>query len=639
MNATQTHVIRGALLLLLAVLAASGGGRAQSEDSPSGGYVGALACRECHPELHGAWAGSSHARTLREPTKESLPPEVLEGRRVAHRPGQSRFFAKDDRYFVETVGDSGEPEVFPLTHVVGVRRILMFLTRLPNGRLQVLPAMRDEGREEWFDYTHLIFGVPGADPAKPPVVRPGEPTFWTGMPRFFDARCARCHTSGWRSVDPGPDGVGPRSAWRATGIDCETCHGPGERHAAYWSDEPPADLEDDPMLVVGELARERAVALCLRCHMEAEVVDPDFRPGDDLFAHFDPTLLDDRERVDAAGRPLELIYDGLPFLASECAREGGLTCVSCHSPHGTDRRAQLSAPPGGGALCAACHEDVVEGVAEHSFHEPFGSGGACVSCHMPFLTIERGHGAVTDHTIGIPRPSSAGERAATDACTWCHTAGRGAPAGAPGLSPRQIREAFASWWPDAKPRPSWGPVIAAGRRRDAGAKHALLSLVGDLAVPRVARASAARLLGELPGVVAKDLSPLASHPDTLVRRNAVAGLAGHHGELADGLLLRALVDDSPAVRGRAARAALLGWERVRENRSLREAVLAVLEEEAAAVPDDDRRWFRLGAARQIAGDLAGAIRAYERKLRLDPYASRVRQTVEKLRARLRAREE
>ena len=55
---------------------------------------------------------------------------------------------------------------------------------------------------------------------------------------------------------------------------------------------------------------------------------------------------------------------------------------------------------------------------------------------------------------------------------------------------------------------------------------------------------------------------------------------------------------------------------------------------AQAVPQEDGRWFRLGAARQIAGDLAGAVAAYEKKLALDPYAANVRRTLTALREQL-----
>jgi predicted TPR repeat methyltransferase len=88
------------------------------------------------------------------------------------------------------------------------------------------------------------------------------------------------------------------------------------------------------------------------------------------------------------------------------------------------------------------------------------------------------------------------------------------------------------------------------------------------------------------------------------------------------------------VRGEAARAALSGWSRVQENADLLKAILPVLQAEAEAVPLEDTRWFRLGAARQIAGDVKGAIEAYERKLELDPYAAYVRKTVADLKASL-----
>jgi predicted TPR repeat methyltransferase len=64
---------------------------------------------------------------------------------------------------------------------------------------------------------------------------------------------------------------------------------------------------------------------------------------------------------------------------------------------------------------------------------------------------------------------------------------------------------------------------------------------------------------------------------------------------------------------------------------LLEGVIDALVEQVAADPADDLRWFRLGAAYQIAGETAKAIEAYEKKLLLDPHARLVRETVRKLR--------
>jgi hypothetical protein len=313
--------------------------------SPERSFAGSRTCVECHEDIHQAWSRTGHARTFLPATDATLPRLAVEGGTAIHAPGRTDFSKGPDGFRIETLGPDGRPTIYPLTDVVGVRRIRMFLTRLPDGRRQVLPGMLDAPRDEWFDYTHLIFGVPGADPATAPKIRPGEPTFWAGMPRFFDARCARCHTTDHRFRIPEEPTGGEWSTFRERGVGCESCHGGGAEHARYWSDDSSEAAEDDPILTMGDLDRHRSVSVCLRCHMEADVVKSGFRPGDDFYGHFDPTLLDDVERVDPAGRPLELIYDGTPFMVSRCGTEGELTCTTCHDPHGGPYRSQLRTPP------------------------------------------------------------------------------------------------------------------------------------------------------------------------------------------------------------------------------------------------------------------------------------------------------
>jgi predicted CXXCH cytochrome family protein len=493
--------------------------------------------------------------------------------------------------------------------------------------------MRELPDGPYFDYTHLIFGTGAEDPREPPLVPPGHPSFWTGPVRDFDARCSRCHVSGRGVTPPSAEGRRGETTWRALGIDCESCHGPGAAHAAHHGGAGGAD----PLLSYRTLERDRAVGVCLGCHMEGEVVEASFRPGEDVLEHVNPTLLDDPERVDAFGRPLELIYDGLPFLASRCATEGGLTCVTCHDPHGSPHRSQMALEAGDVGLCNSCHAEQADDVPAHAHHPSGGPGGRCVDCHMPRLAIERGHGAVVDHTIGVPRLEAPGDRSATDACTSCHTGGLGAPPGAPRLPRSRLVEAFAAWWPDAAPPHPWEQAVADARAGAPHARAALETLLLDDEAPRVYRATAARLLGRLGPDALPALLLFAADPDSLVRREALTaiGSVGGRTKGATEALRAGLSDSSFAVRGRAARAALEGWDRVREDPGLLAAVLPVLEAEAEAVPDDDLRWFRLGAARELAGDLAGAIDAYARQTALDPFATNVKAHMEELRARMR----
>jgi predicted CXXCH cytochrome family protein len=561
-------------------------------------YAGTERCVGCHRSEFERWAESSHARTFEVATDENMPAEAVEGRSVSHPPGTTQYRRDGDRFLARTVGADGELHDFHLSHVVGRMRIRMFVATLPDGRMQVLPAMLEVPTGEWFDYTALLFGA-GADVEVAPEVKPGDASFWMGAVRNWDAKCSRCHVSGREVHRPDAEGNGPRASWRALGVDCEECHGPALAHAEAWERMDP----DEELVRLEALPTDQSVAVCIRCHMEGDIADPHFEIGDELYEHVDP----------------------------------------CHDPHGTGMRAQVRHSADGGGLCLDCHPDVARDIPAHTKHRHVvgggegaeGSGSRCVACHMPYLSIERGHGAVADHTMGIPRLDVRGDRVAQDACTWCHTGGVNAPEGVPRLAAAAIRRGYAEMFPDVLPPAPWTEVIAAARTGEEGVVPRLAAVIDDGLAPRVARASAARLLERYPAEeTAEVILAHVRHPDSLIRRSAVAALASLPPDMSDADLEMALRDGSAAVRGAAARATLVGWKRARDNQKLLAAAIPVLEEEAAAVPDDNLRWFRLGAARSLAGDDAGALAAYERQLELDPYAHAVRGQVEKLRKRL-----
>ncbi len=593
-------------------------------------YVGTEACIHCHEEHHARWDSSSHARTVEPSSDDVMPPAVVAGEVAEHPPGKTHFHRKGGGYQAETLGPDGKPSAYELTHVVGRMRVRMFLARMADGRTQVLPGMLEAPTGEWFDYTYLIFGAGGTDWDKAPIVKPGDPSFWTGPVRSWGAKCARCHVSGYEARRP-TGGKGPRFRHTELGVNCEKCHGPGGAHVAHREK---GGSGPDPILRYRDLAHDRAVSVCLQCHMESEVVGPGYKLGDDIFEHRDPTLLIDPERVDPSGRPLELIYDGLPFSASRCVQEGKLTCVTCHDPHGTGNPSQMKWAPDDDRMCTSCHEEIAKDLRAHTHHDPKGSGSRCVSCHMPFLTIERGHGVVADHSISTPRYDLKGDRTAQVACTWCHQGGLGAPDDVPKLAEPALKEAHATWYGEAANADAWMQALGAARLREDGAHTALLAVVGDPSLPRLVRASAVRLLGRYATHVPLALLGFASHEDSLIRRHALWALAPLVGTAVDAALLRATKDPSPAVRRAAARASLEGWKRVQANKALLAAILPILAEDAEQGVVDEMRWFRLGAARSLAGDHAGALAAYERQVELDPFAGYVKQEIARLKKTL-----
>ena len=578
---------------------------------PDPKYVGAAECERCHGEVHAHWAASTHALTFTPATKETVPSGLWAGQVVDHPPGRTRFHAQGDVLHAETLGPAGTSVSYPVTHQVGRTRIQMLITTLPDGRMQVLPSMREHGTGEWFDYTALYFAGPGGDPHVPPIVRPGEPSVWTGPVRSWDAQCSRCHESGRRAIAP------RGHASRALGLDCESCHGPGAAHVAKHDNDL---LTPDPIVKLRSLTRRQQVDACLVCHMEADEIVPGYRPGEskDLLNFLDPSVLDDPDRVDPAGRPLELVYAGVSFWSSRCAEEGELTCSTCHDPHGGPNRAAMRTAPRDDAQCAKCHAEIVANPEVHTHHDPKGDGGRCVNCHMPMLTVERGHGAVTDHTISIPRPHLKSDRVARDACIWCHAGLRGSPEGAPPLSEVAIRRSHASWWPKAQVLPAWLDAIAKGRAGAIDAPSRLHALLDDLDAPRFARATAPVLLARLGDAARASLVGRAKDADSLVRRRVADALPQIPTPEAWTALVALLEDGIPPVRVHAARAALTDPARLVVDKAALARALDILERETVWVIDDDLRWERLAQARWLAGDAPGAQAARARQALLDP---------------------
>lgn len=602
-------------------------------------YVGAAACARCHAGEHALWQTSSHAHTFEEVGEHNLPAEVWASGTVQHPPGQTRFERVGERVLAHTLGPDGQEVAYALTHVVGRMRIRMYVATLPDGRRQVLPAMLEVPTGEWFDYTHLIFGAPGLPFEVPPLVKPGEASFWTGPVRSWDSGCARCHESGSAPVAGAPVDEGPRLEFRVLGVDCEMCHGPGSTHVD-WHDEVLAGRTPtgvDPLLDIGALDASRATGICLQCHMEADLVDRSFLPGGDIFEHVDPTLLVSPERVDPSGRVLELIYDGLPFGTSRCAAAGNLTCFTCHDPHGSSHASQLRRAPHDPAHCIGCHVEIGNDIPAHTHHS-VDEGPSCVACHMPFLSIERGHGFVADHTISIPRLGSymAADRLAADACTTCH-APEGAPlAQAEPLAAEVLATAYATWWPDPTPVEAWALALGAARAKQPGAAALLMDVFEDRDLPSVVRASAIELLGKQPEEAPLVLLRALGDEDGLVRRRAVSSLAGVRSASVDRLLLQALADPSRAVRLVAARTALAGFERARANRALLEAALPILEDDVKTIPEDPVRWYVYAAALDMAGRTREALVAWRNMVRLDPFAPAIEQRIAAIEAELAA---
>jgi predicted CXXCH cytochrome family protein len=201
------------------------------------------------------------------------------------------------------------------------------------------------------------------------------------------------------------------------GIGCEACHGGSREHV----DDPrvlpdfaprSAFLETRPEVARtdGEVTRaERINRVCARCHQV-------------LFSRYPFTWEGGQRRGDRPGGSSITSGEGRDLLLGGCARQ--MSCVTCHDPHGEDRRAELErlATPAGNGVCVRCHPQFAApaALARHAHHDPNGAGASCVGCHMPRKNMGLGYALTRYHRIGLPDDPVRVERDRPLECAVCH---------------------------------------------------------------------------------------------------------------------------------------------------------------------------------------------------------------------------
>ncbi|MHB8893617.1 MAG: multiheme c-type cytochrome [Candidatus Geothermincolia bacterium] len=245
------------------------------------GYVGAAGCATCHREIFQQWSQTGHARIL-------------------HRPG-----AIEARDIPLPVGLT----TADISYIVGgFRWKAIFLDRqgylvTSNGSGPGANQFNLQGRH-WVDF------------------RPGEKVPYD---------CGRCHTTGY-SAEGHQNGLpGIVGTWRLDGVQCESCHGPGARHAR-------SSLRGDI------ITRPDG---CASCHRQEST-----------------------EGIPLVGNFLAPYTEANQL---EKSKMQSLGCTGCHDPHRSGEGSQRR-------TCATCHPGVAQVYRESLMAK---ARVGCIDCHMP----------------------------------------------------------------------------------------------------------------------------------------------------------------------------------------------------------------------------------------------------------------
>lgn len=485
--------------------------QAASPPPPDGApaYVGTRTCSGCHQTETAAWERSHHAQAWMEPGPETVDGDFGNAEFTA-RGRTTRFFTENGDYFIETDDVADGPRTFKVIGVAGIAPLQQYLVETAPGRVQSFDVVWDQARRRWY---HLY---PDQD------LDPADGLHWTGPYKSWNARCAECHATGFeKNYTPRTRRYSSRQS--EIGVGCEACHGPGEAHLAWASDEDayvgnPFPGTGEKGLAIGftEARPETEIQQCAGCHARREAFeDGNPLPGTPFHDAYRLSLL--REGLyHADGQILDEVYVYGSFLQSKMYASG-VRCSNCHEPHGAQLKAQ------GNAICTQCHSPAGNEAfptltlkpyddPSHHFHETGSAGADCKSCHM----IERTYMGIDgrrDHSFRVPRPDLSVRLGTPNACNDCHTDKTAAWAAA------ELDRRFA----DSAHRGAHFSEVFAEARQNAGPRTGdLLALARQASLPGIVRASALDLL--LPAAtpaLAGDAAAFIRDPDPLVRAAAV----------------------------------------------------------------------------------------------------------------------
>ena len=377
--------------------------RAQRAETPaapaaSAAVAGSAACRSCHEEvlrlmgrLVARPGDASLFRRLRGGQSDCRDdgrrrrPSVLSGGNRARR----GLGARTDR--------RGRKR-YRIVEALGGKDVFYFLAEFDRGRLQTLPVAYDARQREWFDMAGS-----GAPHAAAPASRPLD---WKDWRFTFNTACRGCHVS-QISNDYDPQTDSYRTTWTEPGVNCETCHGPGQAHVqaclAAPAGKPPDDLHI--VRIKRDFNHGQTNALCGACHAKATPITAGFAPGDRFSDHFELTGYENPDFY-PDGRDLGENYTYTSWSRSPCVAAGELDCLHCHTSSGRYRFADAAHA---NDACQPCHAATVADAAGHSHHPAATPGSRCVACHMPTTAFARMRRS--DHSMLPPAPAASASTA------------------------------------------------------------------------------------------------------------------------------------------------------------------------------------------------------------------------------------
>ena len=386
-----------ALGIAAAILVAQGAHTQPVSTSANNQYVDPALCARCHAEVANNFRKTGMGRSFYRLSSANAIEDFTPGKTFYHQASGSYFamIERAGKYYQrrwQKGFDGRETNVDEkqVDFVMGSgNHVRAYLHLTSRNTLQQLPL-------GWYAEKGGTWAMsPGFD-------RPDYP----GSTRVVTYECMFCHNA-YPKIPPGHEETGASAEFLQPlpeGIDCQRCHGPGERHIETAA-RAGAKVEEIRAAIVNprRLSPDRELDICMQCHLETTTATLphairrldrgpfSYRPGEPL-GDFRLTF----DRAEGMGDRFEIAYGAYRMRKSQCflKSEGKLRCTTCHDPHNIPRGEAATLRYN--AICRDCHR-ALERTAAPGAHT---AAANCVSCHMPKRrTDDAVHVVMTDHWI------------------------------------------------------------------------------------------------------------------------------------------------------------------------------------------------------------------------------------------------
>ncbi len=554
-------------------------------------YLGDQSCKSCHAIEYEKWTNSHHDEAMQAATPETVLGDFNDAS-FEHMGLTTRFYKKDEKFYVNTEDSSGSLSDFEVEYTFGVTPLQQYLVRILGGRLQCLLTAWDSEQNKWFQLN--------------PDERFSSEDWmhWSGGSMTWNTMCADCHSTYLeKNYDENTHAFSTQ--WALIDVNCEACHGPGKAHIDYIASKDYSrgrKKEGSYMFQTKNLKSEDQVDQCARCHALRSQITSVYDHSGELMDHYVPNLINPPMYY-ADGQILEEDYVYSSFLQSKMYHRG-VKCTDCHDPHTT--KLKLT----GNTLCLQCHVSTQYDTPKHHFHKLETEGSLCIDCHMTGK-VYMGNDYRRDHSFRIPRPDQSVLYGTPNACIQCHTE----------ESNDWAAQAIVDWYgPERKKH--YSDVFTSAYSGDRSTIHELKEMIPDTSQTNLVRATAIWYLGEMRdqsslGIITEALN----NANSLIRHSAVRAIDFFSSEIKMRYLVAKLSDPVRSIRTQTV-FALAGISKDRLDKEQMEAFdKAEIEHENVLAMQADFPVGRLirGQFEHKKGDLEKAEKSYLEAIEIDPY--------------------